>query len=112
MRLTKQHLKQIIDETIDEMRIGPVAGHSRYQGDSIPAKNEIPSELEALLGAEFAHLETELDEEKGWVVYFSTSDNTSWGIDGNEPEGWTVDKISSGAHDGDETYMMYKTIRR
>ena len=63
-------------------------------------------ELKAILGTEFAHLETEYDTELGAIVFFETGDNTYWSV--RPPVGWTVEKTDIGAYDGDEQYIMYK----
>lgn len=117
MRLTNKQLKQIISETIDEMRIDPVAGHAGNQG-SAPVQEEVPkpedlAELKALIAAHEKRqpkrplYEPEWDGERGsWVLDFETGDNTHWSI--NPPEGWEVEQRDIGAYDGDEQYILYK----
>ena len=117
MKITKEQLKRIIIETIDEMRIDTVAGHAGNQGSSIPAE-EIPkpedlAELKALIAAHVESqpnrplYEPEWDEERGsWILHFETGDNTHWGYE--PPPGWEVEQRAIGAYDGDEQYILYK----
>lgn len=107
MKITKEQLKKLIIETIDEMRIDTVSGYTGNQGGSTSAENEMPQDLKDILGSKFAHLETEYDEELGsWIVYFETGDNTYWSL--RPPPGWKVKQTDIGAYDGDEQYIMHR----
>ena len=118
MKLTEQQLKQIISETIDELQVGPVAGHAGDQGTSIPAPASDPkaddlAELKAIIAAHEKRqpkrplYDPWYDEERGsWVLDFETGDNTHWSLD--PPPGWEVEQRDIGAYDGDEQYIMYK----
>mgnify|MGYP003134953160 CR=1 FL=1 len=82
MKLTKQHLKQIISETIDELQIGPVSGHPSDQGTSA-ASHMTPEEF-----AEKYDLEVEIrPEDKMKVIYHW--DDDAWRIKASDvPSHW------------------------
>ena len=90
MKLTRKQLKQIIKEELENVLEGT---------------DQVPRKILDMVGQH--DLEYDYDAEYlRWVIYFSTEDNTGWGVE--EPEGWVVKKISQGQYDGDETYMIYE----
>ena len=73
MKLTSKQLKQIISETIDEMRIDTVAGHHGDGGSPI-ASHMTPEEF-----AEKYDLEVEIRPEDGMKVIYHWDDD-AWRI--------------------------------
>ena len=118
MKITKEQLKKLIIETIDEMRIDTAAGHAGNQGSSVPDEDQVPkpedlAELKALIAAHEKRQPNRplydpwYDEERGsWVLDFETGDNTHWGYE--PPPGWEVEERDQGRYDGDEQYILYK----
>jgi len=117
MKITKEQLKRMIKEELDEIRMDTTAGYSSNQGSSVPAPASDPkandlAELKAIIAAKEKETgrrlyEPEWDEERGsWVLDFETGDNTHWYF--KPPPGWEVEERDRGAHDGDEQYILYK----
>ncbi len=82
MKITKEQLKQIISETIDELQVGPVVGHAGDQGLSVPS-HMTPEEF-----AEKYDLEVEIRPEDGMKVIYHWDDD-AWRIKASDvPEHW------------------------
>ena len=82
MKLTKEQLKKLILETIDEMRIDTVAGHSSNQG-SLSRTNMTPEQF-----ADKYDLEVEVRPEDGMKVIYHWDDD-AWRIKASDvPSHW------------------------
>lgn len=96
MKITKEQLKKLIIETIDEMRIDTVSGYANNQGTTIPMSQLSPAE-------EFAkkyHHEIEIADDGEKVFYLF--DDDLWAITGGDiPKSW--DRESTGS----ESYIYH-----
>ena len=96
MRLTKEQLKQIINETIDEMRIDTSAGHFSNQGESIPKKQQ---SLADAFAEKYDH-EIEIADDGEKVFYLF--DDDLWSISAADvPDSWSREST------GSESYIYH-----
>jgi len=90
MKLTKQHLKQIISEALEEMRIGPVAG--LRGGHDMSTHSPVEEFLK-----KYNFLEKDVGDDGEIIIYFDDSDSARI-LSKDVPEGWDVDHLNAGRY--------------
>jgi len=92
MRLTREQLRRIIIETIDEMRIDTVAGHAGNQGTSAPS-HMTPEEF-----AEEYDLEVEIRPEDRMKVIYHWDDDAHRILARDVPPHWDSENAGQAEH--------------
>tara|TARA_E500000331_G_C16792479_1_gene512996 strand:+ start:162 stop:488 length:327 start_codon:yes stop_codon:yes gene_type:complete len=96
VKITKEQLKKLIIETIDEMRIDTVSGHAGDQGESIPKKQQ---SLADAFAEKYDH-EIEISDDGEKVFYLF--DDDLWAISAADvPSSWSREST------GSESYIYH-----
>jgi len=98
MKLTTAKIKELINETLSELSISPVAGYATGQGNlTAPEVSEVPEDLAGWIKAQPVQLEADFENGQ-WSVNYD-EDDVAQGINTlTLPPRWYSEEIDPGRY--------------